>query len=183
MSVARFAFAFAVTASACVPLLAAEDAETTYLDPAKAPESYAVQGEFEGWMNKPVNDEKMNIGGQVIALGGDEYEAVGYPGGLPGAGWAKQVAPHRIKGRKEGDKYVFVEKKNDVEARCEIEGDTMTLFYNGEKRGELKRVKRESPTLGQKAPEGAIVLFDGSNADEWEKDGNLEDDFVRERVL
>jgi hypothetical protein len=35
----------------------------------------------------------------------------------------------------------------------------------------MKRVHRASATMGKKAPQNAVVLFDGSNLDAWERQG------------
>ena len=43
------------------------------------PADFQVQGEYAGG----------DTGAQVIALGDHEFEATGYPGGLPGDGWSR----------------------------------------------------------------------------------------------
>jgi len=136
-----------------MPTFAADKApEETYLEPDAAGPDFVVQGEYVG----------KDCAAQVIALGGGKFQIVGWSKGLPGAAEdaekTVQVAAERV-----GDRVTF-----DGEGwKGEI---TSGQLRGTDKEGnswELKRIVRESPTLGAKPPAGAIVLFDGSNADAW----------------
>ena len=83
---------------------------------------------------------------QVIALGKGKFQISEYAKGLPGAGWDGSKIKKSV-----GDA-AFVAKQ--------LEG--------------FNRIERKVPTLGTKAPEGAVDLFDGTNTDEWNK-GQIED--------
>ena len=60
-------------------------AEDTFLSVEEAGPDYRVQGEYSG--DVEVDGQKVRVGLQVIALGGGKFDAVAYPGGLPGDGW------------------------------------------------------------------------------------------------
>ncbi len=86
---------------------------------------------------------------QVIALGKGQYRAVAFQGGLPGAGW-------------------------DGSEKTETEGNAEEIakLLSG-----YQKIVRKSPTLGAAAPEGSLVLFDGTQATfdkHWKKGARLE---------
>ena len=158
--------------------------EYTSPDDTKLPADYKLQGEY-------VNEAE-KVGCQVIALGKGRFQAVVLPGGLPGAGWDGK---HKdlFDGKLDGDKVAFepMKGKRKYKAQnpdeftatskfhghgdytsCALEGGVLSLGKDDKKVG-LKKADRKSPTMGAKAPEGALVLFDGSGTDEW-KGGRLD---------
>lgn len=132
--------------------------QPTYTDPSQAGPDFELQGEYLGMAGD------QTWGAQVIALGDGKFEIVGYRGGLPGAGWQRGDETRRGSGQREGD---TVKIQGD-EFTATIRGGVLSVFREGEKVAELKKIERKSPTLGAPAPSGAIVLFDGTSADAFE---------------
>jgi hypothetical protein len=151
-----------VTGIAVSAAVADEDSPT-YLSPDEAGPDYAVQGEYVGQLDAGSGVGRW--GAQVIALGDGQFTLVGYEGGLPGDGWKRGDRRERADGKTEGAVTRFVADDWTAEIRNQV----LTVFdAHGPALGTLKRVNRESPTLGAQGPEGAIVLFDGSSAEHFD---------------
>ncbi|MDA0660373.1 MAG: DUF1080 domain-containing protein [Planctomycetota bacterium] len=120
----------------------------------------AIQGEYAGKL-----EGEVQWGVQIVALGQGKFRGIGLMGGLPGDGWQRGDEVHTAEGAWSGDKVVL---QND-HVRVTAIDEVLSLYdANGRLMGKLKKVSRQSPTLGAKPPKNAIILFDGQNADAWQ---------------
>jgi hypothetical protein len=157
-----------------------------YTDSKEAGPDFAVQGEYVGQAGKD------KFGAQVVARGDGKFEILFLKGGLPGDGYDGQTWTHGdavtdagkvpFKGSEwKRESQTHDQKGPIIVPASDWTGEIADGKLTGKtKDGEsisLKHVVRESPTLGAKPPAGAIVLFDGTNADEWDGgklvEGNL----------
>ncbi len=148
------------------------------------PIDFQIQGEYVGQI-----DGGAKLGCHVIALSKGAFQAVVYPGGLPGAGWDgknKILMDGRLDGEKanfepvkEGKRYLgnspeqfSATKANPSVGQKDYSAQIVDVNMTGEteagKAFNLKKTTRKSPTLGAKPPKGAIVLFDGTSADAFQ---------------
>ena len=150
----------------CLPAaFAAPTSNPAYTDPAKTDADFPFQGEYAGTV--PLDGQPVPFGVQVVAIGDGKFDVVAYPGGLPGDGW---TPPNKIRGTGvrtgEGDAAVVKVEALD-EAGNKRTGELRTnafvlLSDSGSEIARLPKVNRSSATLGQKPPEGAIVIYDGT---------------------
>ena len=149
----------------------ADDGNPAYTDAKKAPADYAYQGEYLG---AATEDPEYKIGIQIIALGDGKFDLIAYHGGLPGQGWSRGDETIRATGVMGDGKVNFT---SDGGSAVLSNGSIVAYDNDGTKIAEFTKTERKSPTLGKKAPEGAVVLFDGSTADHFENgelvEGNL----------
>lgn len=160
-------------ASAAVAADEKPNVKTAYTDSDKAPKSFTIQGEYAGsWQEE---GETRKVGIQVVAYGDDRFEAVAYPGGLPGEGWNGDEKVHG-KGMLKDGVARFTSEKGDGHIE---NGHFIVEDGQGGARAKLPKVERKSKTLGMEPPAEAVVLFDGKSADKWVNGQTTDDDFLK----
>jgi hypothetical protein len=158
LALAVFAFAYALQAADASSAKAPLPTYLTEEEARKAGPDFDLQGEYA--------DAK--LGAQVIALGNDTFRVVFYKGGLPGAGWDKS-AKIEIEAKRAGQSVEFAKDAwKATLSKDRLSGESDQGKFS------LKKVNRQSATIGAKPPTGAIVLFDGSNCDSW-ADGHFDE--------
>ena len=142
----------------------------TWTDPAVAAKEnpdFLIQGEY----GVALSGQPLAV--QVIAMGGGKFDAYLLEGGLPGFGYTREKARTKLSGETADGKTVL--QSADGKISAEIAGGKITVTEAEKTLAALPRVERMSHTTGEKPPAGATVLFDGSNADEWNKPEAFQD--------
>ncbi|MBI5760503.1 MAG: DUF1080 domain-containing protein [Planctomycetales bacterium] len=132
-------------------------------DPANVKDrDFAVQGEYTGEIKTEDGPKKFGV--QVVAKGGGKFQSVGYMGGLPGDGWNRTEKFPATGETKDGVTTLVAERGSG-----KIKAGVATIYdSNGNEIGQLKRAERKSSTMGVKPPADAVVLFDGTTADNFQ---------------
>jgi hypothetical protein len=150
--------------------LAAAGAQQPVIDPTKVDDDFAIQGEYVGTIHEDGKPSKYGVR-VAVAVNAGEFKAIAFRGGLPGAGWDRSYADVKNKrliewsGQTKEGATVF---PKFLAGSAVVQDGTLTVRSPaGQAIGELKRIVRRSPTLGAKAPPGAIVLFDGSGLEHF----------------
>lgn len=142
-----------------------------FTDPETAPIDYQLQGEYEDASGKGP------LAAQVVARGNNKLDVYVLNGGLPGAGWDPKSKKVKIEAKIDAEKGAATFSGGGYEGRIIAKQKRLVLEADDGRMITLIRADRKSPTLGAKPPEGAIILFDGKNVDEW-KPGKLVGDWL-----
>ncbi len=150
-----------------------------FSDPRQVDADFRFQGEYSGAI-KQSDGTSAKLGGQIRALGNGSFRTMFFAGGLPGDGWDGKTIIQKepstdmttpADAKLNGDKMVI---EQIYKATCD--GQSIVGATGTGAKFELKRVARSSPTMGAPAPAGGIVLFDGTNLDEWQKGARMTPD-------
>jgi len=157
-----------LAAAAAFPMRAAPADESLVQESRQAIESAdPFMGDWQGTFTQR-NKKTWPLAVQVVALGKERYHATFLP-----AFDKRTTAIAGLEGVRDGETVIFT-GWGDVSDYCgpdwsgAIENGKFTGSVPAREGGtfELRKVVRVSPTLGEKAPAGAVVVFDGKNFDE-----------------
>ena len=114
---------------------------------------------------------------QVIPLGGDVYRVILLP-----EFDVRCASLVDVEVKREGNRLTL--KEGDWSGWFEDGIGELRMNRGGQPRTErLRRVQRESPTLGAKPPAGAVVLFDGSGFKKWQVRGAEPDTAIAWKIV
>lgn len=141
-----------------------------HTEPPTDDPAYLLMGEFVGPLTVGENEYE-TVGLQIRPIGNGDFDAIAYSGGLPGQ------QPHQPEARRMVGKLSdgFLVLSGGPWAVLAQRDHCLLLSRTGERVGRLERIERRSPTLGAKPPADAMVLFDGSNTDQF-KNGRMTED-------
>jgi hypothetical protein len=143
--------------------LIAGDPPAAWTDPfqaAKDDPDFTLQGEYG------TAEAGAAWGVQVVAMSGGTFDAYLLEGGLPGVGWTRDKARLKLTGKREKDGSAIFHSEDQAYA-AKIAAGKVVVSQGDKEVVTLPRIERVSPTLGAKAPAGAVVLFDGTKVEEW----------------
>lgn len=157
---------------------AAEEEPRAVTVRAEAGPAYDLQGEYIGLISGGYR--RQPVGVQVAYRGDGRFEALEYPGGLPGAGWN-----HATRLKAAGEQFGAAGARMQGEHRelLLIRGQLHVRDEDGILRAMVRRTERHSPMLGLSPPPGAIVLFDGQASDELRAARVTDDGLLMEGAL
>ncbi len=147
-----------------------------YTDPQQTDADFKFQGEYVGELTQ-ADGAQVKLGAQVRALGDGNFRTMFFVGGLPGNGWNGKTI---IQKAPSTDSMIPTDAKREADRvvieqvyRGTVNGQVLSGQTDRGAKFELKRVHRQSPTQGAKPQAGAIVLFNGTNTDQWQSGARL----------
>ncbi|GIW99122.1 MAG: hypothetical protein KatS3mg111_2455 [Pirellulaceae bacterium] len=136
--------------------------QVVWTNPPEDDPDFQLMGEYVGEVTRS-EDAREKLGLQIRAIGHRRFEALAYPGGLPGEEGFRNE-PASLTGQR-SERFLVL---GGAEFAILVHPrHCLVIGQQGEQLGRLERVRRVSPTLHAPPPPHATVLFDGSGTEQF----------------